>query len=63
MGSVRLGSYVFSHRHVQYSYALKLSDSEKVGRREDTTVTADSTNNVIKAKQMSIHEQVTARTI
>ena len=50
MGSVRLGFYVFSHRHVQYSYALKVSDSEKVGRREDTTATADSTNNVIKVK-------------
>ena len=63
MGSVRLGSYVFSHRHVQYSYTLKLSDSEKVGRREGTTATADSTDNVIKAKQMSMHKQVTTRSV
>ena len=32
MGSVRLGSCVFPHRHVQSSYAPKASDSERVGR-------------------------------
>ena len=30
--SVSLGSYVFPHRHAQYSYAQKVSDSERVGR-------------------------------
>ena len=32
MGSVRLGSCVFPHRHAQHSYAQKASDSERVGR-------------------------------